>query len=112
MRTEIKNIIERNPLALATLSGNKPHIIAVGDVRVIGNSLLIGDNYMKETIKNIQKNKNVSLLVLSLKGSYELSGRVEYFKSGKWLDAVREIHKGYLVKGALLVKVNKIKKLK
>ena len=113
MKKEIKKIIEGNPIALATVSAGKPHVIAVADVKVIGNQLIVGDNYMKETIKNIKKNKNVALAVWNKKGSvgYKLKGTAKYFKKGKWLEMVKKIHKGYPAKGAIIVKINKIKRL-
>jgi hypothetical protein len=110
---EIKKIIESNVLALATTDkkGN-PHCIAVGDVKVISNNqILIGNNYMVETIENIKRNPNVALIVWDNKGGYELKGNVEYFNKGKWLNFVKKIHKGYSAKGAILVNIKEIKKL-
>jgi len=107
---ELKNLIEKNTLILATSYKNKPHCIAVGDAKVVSkNQVIIGDNYMKETVKNIKKNKNISLIFW--KGNaYELRGTCKYFTKGKWLDMAKKIHKGYPTKGAILVNINKIKK--
>jgi len=113
MEKEIKKIIEKNPVALATTDekGN-PYCIAVADVKVIDNKLLIGDNYMKNTIENIKNNKNVCLVVWNkdLVG-YQLKGSAEYFKEGKWLELVKKIHKGYPAKGAIVIDIKQIKKL-
>lgn len=118
INNELKQLIEENALAFATIneSGN-PHCIAVADVKVISkNQILIGDNYLIETIKNINKNSNVALTVWNRNWEencigYELKGIAKYFKEGKWKEMVKKIHKGFSPKGAILVTINKIKKL-
>lgn len=114
----VKKIIESNALALATVDENgNPHCIAVGDVKVVSkNNILIGDNYMKNTIKNIAKNNRVSLVVWIRNWEehcigYELTGEAEYFTTGMWHDMIKKIHKGFPAKGAILVKINKIRVL-
>ena len=114
----MKKLIEENALAFSTVdeTGN-PHCIAVGNVRVVSkNQILIGDNYMAETVRNIKKNKNVSLAVWCRSWEkncvgYELRGAAEYFKEGKWREMIKEIHKGFPAKGAILITVDKVKKL-
>jgi predicted pyridoxine 5'-phosphate oxidase superfamily flavin-nucleotide-binding protein len=115
---ELKRLIEENALAFATVDENgNPHCIAVGDVKVVSkNKILVGDNYMIKTIKNIKRNNNVTLAVWSRNWEencigYELSGTAEYFTSGKWHKMVKEIHKGFPAKGAILITIKKIKKL-
>jgi predicted pyridoxine 5'-phosphate oxidase superfamily flavin-nucleotide-binding protein len=114
---ELKRLIEENALAFATVDeSGKPHNIAVGDVKVVSkNQILIGDNYMVETIKNIQRSNNVALAVWSRNWEercvgYELRGIAEYITQGKWHELVKEIHKGFPAKGAILVTITKIKK--
>lgn len=115
----LKKLIEENALALATADRNKPHCIAVGFVKVIPkNKLLITDNYMVETRKNIQKNPNIALTVWNKDWKknctgYELKGTAKYFTSKKWYGMVKKIpeNKGMPCKGAILVTINKIKKL-
>lgn len=115
---ELKKLIEGNALAFASIddSGN-PHCIAVADVKVASrNQILIGDNYIVETLKNIKRNKNVALAVWNRSWEeecvgYELKGAADYFTGGKWHEMVKELHKGFPAKGAILITVNKIKKL-
>ena len=114
MDDKIKKMIEENPMALATIdkSGN-PYCIAIADVKIVSeDKILIGDNYMKITLENINQNKNVCLVVWdnNMEG-YQFVGEAEYFKEGEWVDKVKEIHKGYPAKGAIFVKINDIKKL-
>jgi predicted pyridoxine 5'-phosphate oxidase superfamily flavin-nucleotide-binding protein len=125
MGTEIKKIainegmekmIENNPLALSTSYKNgNPHTIVVADVKVIdSNKLLIGDNYMLNTMNNLKNNKNVSLAVWDNSKKdigYGLEGTAEYFSSGDYLTKVKNIHQGYPAKGAIIINLTKIKRL-
>ena len=111
----IKKIIEENPMALATVnSEGKPHVIAVAYVKIKDNKIVITNNYMKETVENIKHNTDVSLAVLNDKWEgYRINGSVRYFEEGEWLDFVRSIkkNKGESCRGALVVEVNKVKRL-
>ena len=118
IKKELKELIEKNALALATVDeSDNPHCIAVADVKVISeNQILIGNNYMIQTIKNIQQNNFVSLAVWNKDWEdncigYGLKGTAEYFTSGKWVEMVKEIHKGFSPKGAIVVNIKEIKKL-
>ena len=116
----IKKLIEENALGLASVNlKGEPHNIAIGFVKVVSkNKLLISDNYIDETLSNIQNNSNVALVVWPKNWKencigYELKGKAEYFKSGKWLDEIKKIpeNKDAPCKGAILVTINKIKVL-
>src|SRR3989344_420538 len=97
---EIKKLIEENPVALATVKENKPHVIVVADVKVIAdNQILIGDNYMKTTANNIKENHNVSLVVYNNDEGWGFEGIADYFSEGKWFKKIKEIHQGYPAKG-------------
>lgn len=115
---ELKKLIEENALALATIDEHcNPHCIAVADVKVVSkNRILIGDNYLVETVKNIRRNSNVALVVWDKNWKrncvgYELKGVVKYFKTGRWREMVKRIHKGFPAKGAILVTIKKIRRL-
>lgn len=110
---EIKNLIEENPISLSTvMSDGKPNAIGVAYVKVVSdNKLIITDNYMNQTVKDIQENKSLCLLVWDkeMKG-YKLIGEAKYLSSGEWLDFVRKLpeNEGLPAKGAILVRVAKI----
>lgn len=119
MDEEIKKLVEGNALALATVdSSGNPHCIAVAFVKVFDDKILITDNYMVETPKNIKNNPNVSLSVWTrnweedCKG-FELKGTAEVFSEGEWMDKIKEIpeNKGEPCKNAILVTIKDIKKL-
>ena len=115
----IKKLIESNALGLATVGRNgKPHNIAVACVKVVKNKIVISNAHIKESIKNIEKNENVSLVVWNKEWEkscvgYEIIGKAKNYTSGKWLEYVRDLpdNKGYNILSAIVVKVVKIKKL-
>jgi len=114
--SQIKKIIEENPVAFATTDGkNNPNVIAVAFVKVVAkNQIIITDNFMQQTKSNLQKNKNVCCAVWG-KGwnGYKLIGEAEYFTSGKWKRFVEKMpeNKGFSAKGAILITISKIIKL-
>jgi len=111
--TEIKNLIETNPVSLATvMQDNRPNVICVLSVKVVSeNEIVITDNYMNQTVADIENNKNVCLLVWDkdFKG-YKIVGQAEYFAKGEWVKFVKNLpeNAGFPAKGAILVKVEKI----
>lgn len=109
---KIKKIIENNPVALATCIKNKPHVIAVASVKVIGtNQIIITDNFMKTCKGNILKNKNISLAVWDRNWhGYRIKGTAKYYNKGKWLNFIKKLkeNRGYAAKGAILVNVNDV----
>lgn len=113
--SQIKKIIESNPVAVATCVRNKPHVIAVSFVKVVSkNRIVITDNFMKTCKQNILRNHDIALAVWDKKwNGYRLKGVAEYFDKGKWLSFVRKMkeNKGYPAKGAILIKVKEIVKL-
>lgn len=113
---KIKTFLEKAyPLYVATsdTKGN-PHVITVGAFKIIDDKkLLIIDNYMKSTKKNIISNPKIEILVYgeNWKG-YRIKGSVKYQTSGKWVDMGKEMMKGkHPAKGALLITAKKIDKI-
>jgi uncharacterized pyridoxamine 5'-phosphate oxidase family protein len=113
---KIKQMIEKFPIYIATTDRNcNPHVIAVACVRVLDDKkLLITDNYMKTTRKNLLSNNKVEILVYDKqwKGC-RIKGKSKYYNSGKWLDFVKSMkeNKSHPAKGAILVTASKIEKL-
>ncbi|MDD5251747.1 MAG: pyridoxamine 5'-phosphate oxidase family protein [Patescibacteria group bacterium] len=110
---EIQALIESNPVALATVTAeNKPNVIGVAFVKVVSeNQVLVTDNYMNQTLKDLAGNNNVCLLVWDkeLKGC-KLIGQAEYHADGEWKKFVEQMedNKGLPAKGAILISVSKI----
>lgn len=61
----IKKLLETNAVAVATVSeDNTSHCIVIGFPKVISeNEILITDNHMNKTPKNIENDPNVALAV-------------------------------------------------
>lgn len=108
-----KKHIEKYSLALATvMKDGKPNLIGVAYTKVVGDDLiLITDNFMNQTIKDIKSNPNVVLVCWNedMEG-FKFIGTAEYFKSGKWLNFVKSMpeNNNLPAKGAVLVTVSKI----
>ncbi len=110
---KIKELIEKNALAIATVMENgKPNVIGVACVKVIGkNKLLITDNYMKQTVRDIKNNSNVAVVVWDKDWEgYKFLGKARYYSSGKWLKVVKELpeNKGMPAKGAIVASISKV----
>jgi predicted pyridoxine 5'-phosphate oxidase superfamily flavin-nucleotide-binding protein len=117
INSEVKKIIEENPLAFATVDeAGKPNVIGVAFVKVVSrNQVLITDNYMKKTKENLEKNNNVCLAGWDKDwNGYKLVGTAEYFTSGKWKKFVEKMpeNKSLPAKGAILVAISELIKLK
>ena len=113
---KIKTMLEKLPLYIATASNNgMPHVITVVCVEVIDDkTLLITDNYMKTTRRNIRSNGKIEVLVYDKKWKgYRINGKAKYYNSGKWLDFVKGMkeNKRHPAKGAIIVNIMKIIKL-
>jgi uncharacterized pyridoxamine 5'-phosphate oxidase family protein len=107
---DIKNKI----VALATIDfENKPHNIAVEVNDFKNNKVIITNNQMKKTFKNIKNNPYVSIIFWEGEDGYRIDGKVEYFDSGKWLEFVKSLpeNKGFAANGALVVDVEEITEL-
>jgi predicted pyridoxine 5'-phosphate oxidase superfamily flavin-nucleotide-binding protein len=103
---EIIKVIENNPVAFATSSKDgKPHVIVVNFVKVKEGQLLITDNYMKKTIKNLSENDQASIVVWGsdMKG-YKISGVALYLTEGEEFDIIKNIeeNKDEPCKGVIL----------
>lgn len=110
---EIKEIIEENPVAIATITPqNSPNVIGVAFVKVINNNqLLVTDNFMSQTIKDIKNNPKVVVIGWNKEMTgYKLLGKTKYFNSGKWVEKVKLMpeNKGMPAKGAILITINRI----
>lgn len=116
---QLKNLIEKNAIAVSTVDkNNKPHTIAVGYAKVIDGKIIISNIFIRGTIKNLKNNSNISLAVWNRNWEkkcfgYELKGKAKYFTSGKWKKFVDQMpqNKKYHVKGAIVISINKIKRL-
>ncbi|MDD5192609.1 MAG: pyridoxamine 5'-phosphate oxidase family protein [Candidatus Nanoarchaeia archaeon] len=111
---ELKDKIENKIVAFSTITkDNKPHSIAVEVNKIIDDCILITNNQMKTTIKNIKNNPYVSLVFWKDDGGWRVDGKAEYYNSGKWLEFVKSLkeNENFNPKGAILIKVENITEL-
>jgi len=100
-------------IILGTADRNaKPRCILVETNLVYFDKIIVTDNEMKITRKNILQNPQV--FVLSFKKDYsyclKISGSAEYHKKGPYFDTVRNLkeNKNYKPKGAIVIIPEKI----
>lgn len=108
------NFINKNYVAIFTTCNtkNKPNSIFVEICKVEdADKIIITDNEMKTTRKNLLENNNVCLLFNDKKYNVlKIFGKAEYLKSGKYFDYVKNLKDniGHNSKAAVVVKVLKI----
>lgn len=115
----LKKLIESNAIGFATVGKNgRPHNIAVAYVKVVGDKIVISNSHIYESVKNLEYNNNVSLVVWNKEWEkacvgYELTGTAKNYTEGKWFDYVSNLpdNEGYKIISAIVVKVSKIKGL-
>ncbi len=108
-------MIEENPISFATMDEkSNPHVILIAYVKVMDNKLIITNNYMVKTIKNIKNNKNVSFALYNKKwkGLY-FSGIAKYYTAGKYYEFVKKLkeNKKEPCKGVIVVDLKSIREM-
>ncbi|HNR43584.1 MAG TPA: pyridoxamine 5'-phosphate oxidase family protein [Methanofastidiosum sp.] len=115
MPANIKDIFEKERIhQLATASKNgEPNCSYVGAKYLLDDeTIIIVDNFMKKTLKNILENPNVAIAIIREKETYQIKGTCEYLTKGPIYEEARKWMKAkgdrYPAKGALLIKVTDI----
>ncbi len=96
MPPEIKDIVAKQkplPIATADKSG-KPNVVFVTQWRILDDeTILIVDNFMNKTRKNIEVNPNLALVVYDseIKKSYQIKGTVDIENKGDRYTIAKEI---------------------
>jgi predicted pyridoxine 5'-phosphate oxidase superfamily flavin-nucleotide-binding protein len=116
MTEEMMEAIEKDNVvffATATVDGT-PNVVPIGFARPIDNkTIMIVDNYMNKTRKNLEKNPKASLVVRDAsKAPYQFKGTVEIVESGKYFDEAVDwatsVMSQLAPKAAILLKVEEI----
>lgn len=115
----LKKFIEANALGFATVNKKGvPHNIAVAYLKVIDDQIIISNAHIKESIKNLEYNDAVSLVIWNPEWGkscvgFELAGKAKNYTIGKWLKYVKDLpdNKDCDISSAIVVKVKNIKKL-
>jgi len=102
-------------LATADLKG-EPRAIFVEVNKAEGDKMIITDNEMKITRKNLLENKNVFVLVFEEDYGYclKIKGGAEYYTKGEYFDFVKnlESNKDFTPKAAVVVTIKDVTELK
>jgi hypothetical protein len=110
----MKALIENEVLAFATVDQKQvPNVIAVACCKVLeGSKILITDNFLNKTRKNLLYNNEVAIALWSKdeKEGYQFKGSAEYLTEGKYKDMVDNDpdNKGLAHRAAVVVTVEKI----
>ncbi len=113
--TEVKDMFEKeacHQLATASLTG-EPNICNVaGKYLLDDGTIVVIDNFMKKTKKNIQENQKVAILIRRGKRSFQLQGTCKYLNEGEEYNKARDWMKikgdRYPAKGTLFIKVESV----
>ncbi len=115
MTKEMIDAVEKDLVFLATSSKEGiPNVVPIGFARPIDDeTILIADNYMNKTRKNLEENPNISLVTKdATKCPFQFKGRIEIFESGKYFDIVTEWGQNAMTKltpkAAILMNVEEI----
>jgi predicted pyridoxine 5'-phosphate oxidase superfamily flavin-nucleotide-binding protein len=112
---EMMEAIEKDLIFLATASPDGvPNVVPIGFARPIDeDTILIADNYMNKTRKNLEQNPQISLVTKdATKCPFQFKGKIEIFETGKYFDTVTEWGQNAMTKltpkAAILMKVEEI----
>jgi predicted pyridoxine 5'-phosphate oxidase superfamily flavin-nucleotide-binding protein len=111
MLSKLRNLVEGKVIAFATSDKNgKPNLVMVEGNKIIGNQILITDNQLNKTLRNLKQNKKAAIVCGSGDKWYQLKGNASYYSTGKWLEFVKSLpaNKGYKPKGAVLVRIKEL----
>ena len=119
MNQRIKEIFEKQRiivLATATKKGI-PNVVPVGRKRIIDDeTILISDQYLNKTVKNIKDNPRAAITVWDKTEGYQIKGTVSIETSGprfeetaRWVEEMgRSMNLSLRSKGALILKITEI----
>ncbi|MBU0953090.1 MAG: pyridoxamine 5'-phosphate oxidase family protein [Nanoarchaeota archaeon] len=100
---------EGQELVLATSSSDaKPNANVVMSLGFVDDKLLIADSQMRTTLKNLKETKQVCIVTKSKDVYYRVTGSVQIFNSGKYVDLCNQRDKKYSTKNAILVTIKSV----
>ena len=108
------DILVRNKIVILSTSSidRKPRAIFVELNKVEDDKIIIANNQMETTSKNLIENKNVFVLVFEKDYHYglKISGEAQYQTEGEYFDLVSglETNKDYSPKGAIVVTIKDV----
>ncbi len=118
LNSEVQEIIKKQgvfPVATSALDGT-PNVVPMTFVKVLDeDSILIVDNFMNKTRKNLESNPVMAISIWDMEGgkkSFQIKGKTSIVESGKIFDEakawVAEKMPSLKPKAAVVLKVDKI----
>jgi len=74
----------------------------------LDGKLLIADAKMETTIRNLQENNKICVVVKEGGEYFKIKGNVEIFESGRYFDICNESDKKYSTKHAILITIEEV----
>lgn len=108
------SIEKDNLVFLSTCADDVPNVVPIGFARPLDSeTILLVDNFMKKTRKNLEKNPNAALVVRDAsKCPYQFKGIVQIFTSGDFfeeaVDWANSVMSKLSPKAAILFRVKEI----
>jgi hypothetical protein len=94
------NFKKGKQIILATSSSKSiPNANIVISLGFVDNKILVADCQMKNTIRNLRQNPNIS----AVGGYFRINGTAKIFSSGKYFDLCAKDEGEYIVKNAILI---------
>ena len=96
-------------IVLATCSkNNAPNAIVVISLGLVDGKILIACCQMKQTLKNIKKNKKVCIVAKINQEYYKIKGNAKVYYSGKYYESAVKVNSGPCVMCAIVVDVKEV----
>jgi len=114
---EMKNALS-GLLFLATSSKDGvPNVAPMGANQIVGNKLVISDNFMKKTVDNIKENPVVAVNVANCREHpFQYKGKAEIVTSGEYFEKAKELNAvkipGIVPKAAVVITITSIYSVK
>jgi uncharacterized protein len=110
---EVKSAIEKQDVIPVATSDQDcvPNVVYIAYLKVMDDeTILIADNYLDKTRRNILSNGNISFVVHDQdKGSYQVKGKAQRFTEGEMFEEVKKWVSDKLPKeAAVVMKVEKV----
>ena len=114
---EMKKSINESIVFLTTATKDGiPNVAPMRALKVVDDeTVVICDNFMHKTLKNIKENPNVALATSDCKDHpFQYKGIAEYYTDGEWFEVAKEIDAqfGRVPKGAVVIKIKEIYNVK
>lgn len=115
MKKKLIKLLRHNPIAIASINKDwTPHIAWAYWVVEKEWKLVITNNFMKTTVKNIENNENIEIIVWDEDLSwFRVKWKAKHDKSPIWIDFLssQDYNQWYNPKWAIILEIAEIKEI-